>query len=151
LFDRELDDKEKEELVKESLKAVGLNPDEILGKYPHELSGGQRQRLMIARCYMLKPKLIIADEPTSMIDASSRAGIIQLLNSLRDNYKTSVLFITHDLGLAYYVSDRIMIMYRGRIIEEGEPDEILSHPQHEYTKMLVRSAPLLYRKWEDFV
>jgi len=150
LMNESLSDEEKYRLASNALRAVGLNPEEVLDKYPHELSGGQRQRLMIARCYLLKPKLILADEPTSMIDACSRGIVIKLLNELRDEYKTSVLFITHDLGLAYYISDRILIMYKGRIIETGTPDEVISHPQHEYTKALVESVPLLYKKWSDF-
>ena len=143
-------DAEKEHLVKESLKEVGLRPEEVLGRYPHELSGGQRQRIMIARCYLLKPKLIIADEPISMIDASTRAGILKLFSDLRNNYETSVIFITHDLGLAYYVSDRIMIMHNGSIVEEGTPDEIMEHPKHHYTMRLKEDVPLLYRKWKGF-
>ena len=143
-------DVDKESLVKEALKEVGLRPEEVLGRYPHELSGGQRQRLMIARCYLLKPKLILADEPISMIDASTRAGILQLFSKLRDEYKTSIIFITHDLGLAYYVSDRILIMHKGSIVEEGSPEEIMEHPQHPYTKRLREDVPLLYRKWAGF-
>ncbi|MCD6443812.1 ABC transporter ATP-binding protein [Candidatus Bathyarchaeota archaeon] len=143
-------DVDKESLVKEALKEVGLRPEEVLGRYPHELSGGQRQRLMIARCYLLKPKLILADEPISMIDASTRAGILQLFSKLRDEYKTSIIFITHDLGLAYYVSDRILIMHKGSIVEEGPPEEIMEHPQHPYTKRLREDVPLLYRKWAGF-
>ncbi|MEM1559321.1 MAG: dipeptide/oligopeptide/nickel ABC transporter ATP-binding protein, partial [Candidatus Bathyarchaeia archaeon] len=107
---------DRESLIREALKEVGLRPDEVLGRYPHELSGGQRQRIMVARCYLLKPRLILADEPVSMIDASTRAGVLNLFSRLRDEYGTSVIFITHDLGLAYYVSDRIMIMYRGEIV-----------------------------------
>ena len=143
-------DVDKESLVNEALKEVGLRPEEVLGRYPHELSGGQRQRLMIARCYLLKPKLILADEPISMIDASTRAGILQLFSKLRDEYKTSIIFITHDLGLAYYVSDRVLIMHKGSIVEEGSPEEIMEHPQHPYTKRLREDVPLLYRKWAGF-
>ncbi|RLI27174.1 ABC transporter ATP-binding protein [Candidatus Bathyarchaeota archaeon] len=143
-------DADKESLVNEALKEVGLRPEEVLGRYPHELSGGQRQRLMIARCYLLKPKLILADEPISMIDASTRAGILQLFSKLRDEHKTSIIFITHDLGLAYYVSDRVLIMHKGSIVEEGSPDEIMEHPQHPYTKRLREDVPLLYRKWAGF-
>jgi len=143
-------DADKESLVNEALKEVGLRPEEVLGRYPHELSGGQRQRLMIARCYLLKPKLILADEPISMIDASTRAGILQLFSKLRDEHKTSIIFITHDLGLAYYVSDRVLIMHKGSIVEEGSPEEIMEHPQHPYTKRLREDVPLLYRKWAGF-
>ncbi len=138
---------EAQSIVREALEYVGLNPDEILGKYPHQLSGGQRQRIMIARCWILKPRLIIADEPVSMIDASMRGAIIKLFMNLRDDYKTSIMFITHDMGLAYYVSDRILVMYQGKIVDEGTPDEILKNPKHEYTKKLISSVPTLYRKW----
>ncbi|MEM2164921.1 MAG: ABC transporter ATP-binding protein [Candidatus Bathyarchaeia archaeon] len=141
---------DRESLIREALKEVGLRPDEVLGRYPHELSGGQRQRIMVARCYLLKPRLILADEPVSMIDASTRAGVLNLFSRLRDEYGTSVIFITHDLGLAYYVSDRIMIMYRGEIVEEGSPEEVMENPQHPYTRKLREDVPLLYRKWSGF-
>jgi len=138
-----------DEMVKEALKQVGLKPEHVLGKYPHELSGGMRQRIMIARCFMLKPKLVIADEPTSMIDASTRAGILDLFLKLREENKTSVMFITHDLGLAYYVSDRILVMYKGRIVDEKAPDELLEKAEHPYTRRLLQDVPLLYRKWGE--
>jgi len=141
---------DKDSVVKDALTEVGLRPDDVLGKYPHELSGGQRQRIMVARCYMLKPKLILADEPISMIDASTRASVLQLFSKLREEYKTSVLFITHDLGLAYYVSDEILIMYKGSIVEKGPPEEVIDHPQDSYTKRLREDVPLLYRKWAGF-
>jgi len=140
---------EAQEIIKEALFKVGLDPKDILGKYPHQISGGQKQRIMIARCWILKPSLIIADEPTSMIDASSRGGIIELLEELREEQKTSIIFITHDLGLAYYISDRILVMKDGKIVEEGKPDDIIMKPSHEYTKVLVESIPKLYRKLED--
>ncbi|MDW8005004.1 MAG: ABC transporter ATP-binding protein [Thermofilaceae archaeon] len=138
---------DRESIVRDALKAVGLRPEYVLGKYPHELSGGMRQRIMVARCFMLKPKLVVADEPTSMIDASTRAGVLKLFLSLRDEYKTSVIFITHDLGLAYYVSDRILIMYKGRLVEEKSPDDLLEKAEHPYTRKLLSDVPLLYRRW----
>jgi len=149
LFDKKDIEKigDKDEIVRNALKEVGLRPEAVLGKYPHELSGGMRQRIMIARCFILRPKLIIADEPTSMIDASTRAGILNLFLKLRDEYGSSVIFITHDLGLAYYVSDRILVMYKGRIVEEKTPEELLERPEHPYTKRLVEDVPLIYRKW----
>lgn len=147
LIDIAPDTPEAQKLINESLTYVGLQPNEVLGKYPHQLSGGQRQRIMIARCWLLKPKLIIADEPVSMVDASIRGAIIKLFMNMRDDYGTSVIFITHDLGLAYYVSDRILVMYKGRIVDEGKPDELLKNPKHEYTINLVSSVPTLYRKW----
>ena len=141
---------DKKSMIREALKEVGLRPSDILGKYPHELSGGQRQRIMVARCYLLKPKLILADEPISMIDASTRASILQLFSNLNEEYGTSVIFITHDLGLAYYVSDEILIMYKGSIVEKGSPNDIIEHPQCDYTKKLREDVPLLYRKWDGF-
>lgn len=149
LYDRQLSRKEKAEIVKESLSAVGLIPKDILGKYSHQLSGGQRQRIMVARCYILKPKLILADEPVSMIDASTRAGVIKLFMKLCNDLETSVMFITHDLGLAYYTSNRILIMRRGEIVEEASAESLLEHPQHPYTKRLLNDVPLLYSKWKD--
>lgn len=140
---------EAKELISEALRNVGLDPKSILGKYPHQLSGGEKQRIMVARCWLLMPKLIVADEPVSMIDASTRGGVIKLFEKLRKVQNTSILFITHDMGLAYYISDRILIMYLGEIVEEGTPDEILANPKHDYTKRLIGSIPTLYKKWED--
>jgi len=147
----ERDRKKGLKLIEEALFKVGLDPKDIIGKYPHQISGGQKQRMMIARCWLLKPSLIIADEPTSMIDASSRGGIISLLESLREEQGTSIMFITHDLGLAYYVSERIFVMKEGEIVEEGTPDEVVLNPKHPYTKQLVNSIPKLFSKLEDFV
>jgi peptide/nickel transport system ATP-binding protein len=141
---------DKDKMVREALREVGLRPEDVLGKYPHELSGGQRQRIMLARCYLLRPKLIVADEPISMIDASTRASVLELFSKLREEYDTSVIFITHDLGLAYYVSDEILIMYKGSIVERGPPDELMNRPQDPYTKRLREDIPLLYRKWDGF-
>lgn len=135
-------------LMEEAISNVGLEPKTILGKYPHQLSGGEKQRIMIARCWMLNPQLIIADEPVSMIDASTRGGIIKLFEKLRDEQKTSILFITHDMGLAYYISDRILIMHNGNVVEEGIPEDVISNPVHNYTRRLVNSIPTLYKKWE---
>jgi len=139
---------EAKEIMFDALKNVGLDPEVVFGKYPHQLSGGEKQRVMIARCWMLKPSLIIADEPVSMIDASSRGGVIKLFEKLKGERETSILFITHDMGLAYYISDRILIMHRGNIVEEGEPDEIVTNPKYWYTKNLISSIPTLYRKLE---
>ncbi|RLG81499.1 MAG: ABC transporter ATP-binding protein [Thermoprotei archaeon] len=141
------DSSEGKRLVKEALEVVGLRPDETLGKYPHQLSGGQLQRIMIARAWIVRPKLLLADEPVSMLDVSTRGKILELFLKLREAQKTTILFITHDFGLAYAVSDRILIMYKGKIIEEGPPDEVLFNPKHEYTKQLIESVPTLYRKW----
>jgi peptide/nickel transport system ATP-binding protein len=149
LKDKNISKKEGLELIKESLFKVGLDPKDVLGKFPHQISGGQKQRIMIARCWLLRPSFIIADEPTSMVDASSRGGIIKLLTKLRDEEGTSIMFITHDLGLAYYVSDRIFVMKSGEIVEQGTPDEVVLNPKHEYTKQLIGSIPKLYKKMED--
>jgi len=147
LMDIDHNSAEGQKLIREALEYVGLNPSDVLGKYPHQLSGGQRQRMMIARCWLLKPRLIVADEPVSMIDASMRGAIIKLFMNLRNDYKTSTIFITHDMGLAYYVSDRILVMYKGKIVDAGTPDEILKNPSHEYTRKLISSVPTLYKKW----
>ncbi|MEM0381046.1 MAG: ABC transporter ATP-binding protein [Nitrososphaerota archaeon] len=145
-----LSEEEKKIRVHEALKMVGLNPEEVLGKYPHELSGGMRQRIAIARCFILDPELIVADEPVSMLDASTRVGIIKLFSDLRDRMNSSVIFVTHDIGLAYVVSDRVLIMYKGVIVEEGDPLTVMDNPSHPYTRRLREDVPLLYRKWEGF-
>ncbi|OQY10963.1 MAG: dipeptide/oligopeptide/nickel ABC transporter ATP-binding protein [Marinitoga sp. 4572_148] len=151
LLENKISKNEGLDMIKEALLKVGLDPKDILGKFPHQISGGQKQRIMIARCWLLKPKLIVADELTSMIDASSRGGVIKLLEQLRDEQETSVMFITHDLGLAYYVSDNILVMKDGEIVERGNPDDIVLNPQHLYTKTLISSIPKLYKKLEDLV
>lgn len=147
LMDSHISDRRR--LVQEALEAMKLRPEEVMGRYPHQLSGGQRQRMMVARCYILKPKLIVADEPLSMVDASVRAGILKLFLELRDRYRTAVIFITHDLGLAYYMSQRILVMHRGKVVEEATPEEILSAPQHPHTRRLIEDIPLIVRKWVD--
>ncbi|MEL9940455.1 MAG: ABC transporter ATP-binding protein [Ignisphaera sp.] len=147
LFNEKLDRDTKERLVREALQMVGLIPDEVLNRRPFELSGGMRQRVMIARIFLIRPMLVIADEPTSMIDATLRLGILRLFSKLREEIGTTIMFITHDMGLAYYISDRIMVMYRGKIIEEGTPDEIVNNPKHEYTRNLLDSIPKLYTSW----
>jgi peptide/nickel transport system ATP-binding protein len=147
LFDEEIDYDTKINMIKEALKEVGLIPEEILDKRPFELSGGMRQRVLIARIFLIRPKLVIADEPTSMIDATLRLSLLDLFLKLRDEFKTSQIFITHDLGLATYISDRILVMYKGGIVEEGIPEEILNKPSHPYTKKLLESVPKLYSKW----
>ena len=129
-------------LAKEALEIVGLRPDEILGKYPHQLSGGQRQRLMLARAFLLKPKLIIADEPVSMVDASMRAIILKIMTDLKDNFGISFLYITHDLSTAFQISDDIIIFYEGSMVESGNAQIIIKTPKHPYTQLLVGSIPL---------
>jgi peptide/nickel transport system ATP-binding protein len=133
--------KEAVELIDQKLKAVGLSYEEFSGKYPSEFSGGQLQRISIARALLTNPTLLIADEPVSMVDASLRMSIVNLFKKLRDEFDMSVLYITHDLATAYYVSDRIAIMFRGNIVEMGTVEQVLMHPKHPYTKLLRESIP----------
>lgn len=134
--------------MNEALMSVGLKYADVKGKYPNQFSGGELQRVSIARALIPRPKLIIADEPVSMIDASLRMNIINLFLSLKQDYNTSFLYITHDLATAYYVSDYIAVMYRGTIVEFGEARGILRSPQHPYTQLLLDSIALTDRKWE---
>lgn len=127
-----------------ALGHVGLNTDDIAGKYPHQLSGGQRQRVMIARALMLSPRLLIADEATSMLDASLRANVLNVLLDLRRDLDLTILFITHDIGQACYVSDRVLVMSKGEIVERGSADEVIFNPQHEYTRQLLADVPRLH-------
>ena len=130
------------ERVTQSLVAVGLTPPELyLGKFPYELSGGQRQRVAIARAIAIKPSLIIADEPVSMLDVSIRAEILALMLDLKQKFNLTYVFITHDLGVARYVSDRMAVMYLGRIVEIGPAEEVCANPVHPYTKALLSALP----------
>jgi len=128
-------------LIDEKLKAVGLSLQEISGKYPSEFSGGQLQRTSIARALLANPSLLVADEPVSMVDASLRMAIVNLFRKLCDNFGVSVLYITHDLATAYYISDRIGIMFRGNLVEMGPTEKVLGDPKHPYTKLLLNSIP----------
>lgn len=138
----------RKEIIHSTLTRIGINPEEILGRYPHQLSGGQLQRFLIARPLVINSELIVADEATSMLDASTRAGILNLLLSLKENEKISVLFITHDIAQAQYVSDRVLIMKNGEVIEQGPSDIVFLHPSHPYTKELFDSVPNIRKKWE---
>ena len=126
---RRLPHAKKVELMAEACNFVNLKFEELTNKYPFELSGGQMQRLMIARIFLLKPKILLADEPTSMIDACSRATILDELMQLRNEIGMTVIFITHDIGLAYYVSDKVYIMEHGKFVESGSADEVILHPR----------------------
>ncbi|MEZ0537058.1 ABC transporter ATP-binding protein [Caldicellulosiruptoraceae bacterium PP1] len=148
LMDKEVGKEEREKEIRNALETVGLNPNELLNKKIFELSGGQRQRIMIARIILLKPDILIADEPTSMIDASSRVSILNYLMSLRTSYNMTIIFITHDIGLAYYTSDRLLVMNKGEIVEQGTADEVVENPKHEYTKKLLSDVPVIMRKWD---
>lgn len=132
---------EARDMMEGALRAVGLAPEDTLGRYPHQLSGGQRQRITVARALLLKPRLIVADEPVSMVDASLRATILESLRKLHDDFKISFLYITHDLTTAYQVSDNIIVLYRGSVAETGSVEQVIKHPQHPYTQLLVSSIP----------
>ncbi len=138
------------DLIDHKLHAVGLSYEEFAGKYPSEFSGGQLQRISIARALLTDPKLLIADEPVSMVDASLRMSIVNLFKKLRDELGVSMLYITHDLATAYYVSDRIAIMFRGNIVEMGTVEQVLMNPRHPYTKLLRESIPEAdpSRRWQ---
>jgi ABC-type oligopeptide transport system ATPase subunit len=124
----------------EALVKVGLTLAEVRGRFPHELSGGQLQRVAIARALIPNPPLLITDEPVSMVDASLRMAIVNLLKSLRDNFGVSVIYITHDLATAYYISDRLIIMQRGKVVEMGPARVVLDHPEHPYSRLLKASV-----------
>jgi peptide/nickel transport system ATP-binding protein len=136
------------ELMTEACSFVNMKFEELTNKYPFELSGGQQQRLMIARIFLLKPKILLADEPTSMIDACSRATILDMLMQLRDEIGMTIIFITHDIGLAYYVSDSVYIMERGKFVESGSADEVILRPKEAYTKRLINDVPKIYEEWD---
>jgi peptide/nickel transport system ATP-binding protein len=127
--------------IEAALRAVGLRPEEILGRFPHQLSGGQRQRIMVARALLLRPKLIVADEPVSMVDASLRATILKSLRSLHEKLGISIVYITHDLATAYQISHNILVMYRAGVVEAGAVEGIVTRPEHPYTRLLISSIP----------
>jgi len=131
---------EERKIVQQYLERVGLNPDSIY-KYPHEFSGGQRQRIGIARSLTLKPKLIIADEPVSALDVSVQAQVLNFLQDLQKEFQLTYLFVGHDLGVIRHMCDRIGVMYRGRLVEEGTSQDIYKNPQHIYTKRLMAAIP----------
>jgi peptide/nickel transport system ATP-binding protein len=145
---RRLPYQKKVELMEEACSFVNLKFEELTNKYPFELSGGQMQRLMIARIFLLKPRILLADEPTSMIDACSRATILDMLMQLRDETDMTPIFITHDIGLAYYVSDRVFIMERGKFVESGTADEVVLNPKEAYTQRLLSDVPKIYEEWD---
>lgn len=134
-------DAEARKLIDRALDMVGLRPEDTLGRYPHQLSGGQRQRIMVARALLLQPRVIIADEPVSMVDASLRASILESLLRLTRELGISLVYITHDLTTAYQVGDTAIILYRGTIAELGSVELVIKEPQHPYTQLLVDSIP----------
>ena len=133
---------ETRELIERSLRVVGLRGEEVLEKYPHQLSGGQRQRVMVARATMLRPRLIVADEPVSAVDASLRAMILDVMLRLRDEQDISFLYITHDLSTAYQVGDNIVVLYQGAVAERGRTVDVIENPKHPYVQMLISSVPV---------
>ena len=145
---RNLSKEEKTRLMTEACSFVNLKFAELTNKYPFELSGGQMQRLMIARIFLLKPRILLADEPTSMVDACSRATILDMLLNLRDETGMTIIFITHDIGLAYYISDTVYIMEHGRFVEYGKADEVILNPQAAYTKRLISDVPKIHEEWD---
>lgn len=127
--------------IEEALRAVDLRPSDVIGRYPHQLSGGQNQRVMLARIFLLKPRVIIADEPVSMIDVAIRTLFLNILIDFRDKFGISCLFITHNLSTAYYVGGDMMVLCFGRVVESGPIDQIISDPKHPYTQQLLQSIP----------
>jgi peptide/nickel transport system ATP-binding protein len=134
--------REARELIEGALQVVGMRGEEVLEKYPHQLSGGQRQRMMVARAYMVKPSLIVADEPVSMVDASLRAMILDIMLRLRDEHNISFLYITHDLSTAYQVGDQIYLLYQGAVAEKGDTGKVIETPKHPYVQALIDSIPV---------
>ena len=130
--------------MEEALTAVGLRPEDILGRFPHQLSGGQRQRINVARALLLKPRLLVADEPVSMVDASLRANILETLRNLQRDHGVSIIYITHDLTTAFHIAKSIIVLYRGAVMEAGDVDTVIKAPQHPYTRLLIDSIP-----WPD--
>ena len=145
---KNLSKQEKFDMMTEACSFVNLKFAELTNKYPFELSGGQMQRLMIARIFLLKPKILLADEPTSMVDACSRATILDMLLQLRDEVGMTIIFITHDIGLAYYISDTVYIMEHGKFVEYGKADEVILNPQAAYTKRLISDVPKIHEEWD---
>jgi peptide/nickel transport system ATP-binding protein len=133
---------EEREQIEDSLRRAGLRPEETLGRYPHQLSGGQRQRIMVARALLLNPRVLLADEPVSMVDASLRATILESLVKLKNELGISLVYITHDLTTAYQASQYIYILYRGSVAEAGSVENVIGDPKHPYTRLLVSSVPL---------
>jgi len=139
------------EKADKALQSVGMSLDVVAGKYSTQFSGGELQRVSIARALITSPKLIIADEPVAMIDASMKINIVNLFKKIRDEYDISFIYVTHDLSTAYYVSDYIATLYRGSLIEFGPSKEIMENPAHPYTQLLMNSVPHVGEKWQNSI
>ncbi|RLF24597.1 MAG: oligopeptide ABC transporter ATP-binding protein [Thermoprotei archaeon] len=139
---KDLSYEEKREIVYKALEDVRLDPEEVVDKFPHELSGGERQRVAIARALVLRPRVIVADEPVSMLDASIRVSILNLLMDLKEKYNLTMIYITHDLAQVRYLGDDMAVMYLGKIVEMGPVDEVLDRPVHPYTQALISNVPI---------
>ncbi|MCF6326256.1 MAG: ABC transporter ATP-binding protein [Devosiaceae bacterium] len=135
---------EAQDKIDEALTAVGLRPEDVIGRFPHQLSGGQRQRINVARALLLKPRLLIADEPVSMVDASLRASILETLRNLQRDHGVSIIYITHDLTTAYHIANSIVVLYKGAVMEAGDVETVITSPSHPYTQLLIDSIP-----WPD--
>jgi len=131
------------QLVREALRVVSLDPDKYMDRFPHELSGGERQRVGVARAFVSKPRLIIADEPTSMLDTSLRLELIQLLKQMKIDYGISYVFVTHDIALTKGFCDRIIVLNQGEIVDEGPTEQVIEHPTHPFTKLLIEALLIL--------
>jgi ABC-type dipeptide/oligopeptide/nickel transport system ATPase subunit len=138
-----------DELAENALRSVGMSLDRIRGKYIRQFSGGELQRISVARALIPKPKLIVADEPVSMVDASLRMSIVNLFRQIVEEQKVSFVYITHDLSTAYYLSDHVAIMNKGRVVESGKPTEILDQPKHDYTRELMAAIPSIEERWSE--
>jgi peptide/nickel transport system ATP-binding protein len=149
LHQPQLNASQRKATIEELLARVKLDPALLMGKFPHELSGGQRQRISIARALAVNPEVIVADEPTSMLDVSVRQGILNLLNDMKVELGLALLYITHDIATARYVADDIMVMYAGQIVEWGSVDSVLGEPHHPYTRLLLAAVPDPDRRFND--
>jgi peptide/nickel transport system ATP-binding protein len=129
-------------LVREALSHVGLDAERVLRRYPHELSGGERQRVMLARALLLRPRVIVADEPVSMVDASTRSAILEIILELKRTAGISFLYVTHDLSTAYHVADELVVLYQGETVERGPARSVIDNPRHTYTRLLIDSVPV---------
>ena len=144
-------DKDPKELIENTLRSIGIRPEDLLGRYPHQISGGERQRLMLARILLMRPRLILADEPVSMIDVSLRAIFLDTLLDFRKKFEISSLYITHDFNVAHYIADNGIVLCSGKIVEKGPMTEIVRDPLHPYTKTLIDSIPIPdpTKRWSD--